>query len=88
MIDAQFSYDTFEPMYGEMIVFFVLLFHDGSLIHEFVGEFDFAFVVSFDTSFVKHLQGQLRVLLTCDSFGVDEAKVVIGLNETLLFGFG
>jgi hypothetical protein len=40
-------------VYGEVVVVLVLLFHDGGLVHEFVGELDLAFVVAFYAALVE-----------------------------------
>jgi len=52
-VDGQFPDHALEPVYGEVVVVLVLLFHDGGLVHEFVGELDLAFVVAFYAALVE-----------------------------------
>jgi len=53
LVDGQFPDHALEPVYGEVVVVLVLLFHDGGLVHEFVGELDLAFVVAFYAALVE-----------------------------------
>jgi len=83
---GKFTYNTLQPLNSQMIVIFVFLFHNWGLVHKLVSKFDLTFVVTFQTSFVKHLQCLLSIYLTQYPFAVNYSEIVVSLTKASLLG--